>query len=268
MPAAFAVGSTFFLVAVILVAGEIARARGGGTNSAAAVVNVGPVVDLPPAAAFAVPGGSNRPQGAQHVRRKSTLVARIGGGGSAGVCVRLCDGFFFPSALVGEGDEGCAEQCPDAPTAFYSKPAGSDGVVGAVSVSGAPYSDLPVADRHLTAYDGTCTCHRSLTRSHVAELLQDRTLRNGDLVMTEKGFTVFRGDKSGAVSASNFVALSRSSTVSKEARAELTAMEHAGDWDRQSGPYSSPASVEATEVAPRLRRGTVTVDDSDATRTH
>ena len=139
-----------------------------------------------------------------------------------------------------------------------------------------PYSALAVADRHKLSFDNTCTCHRSFTRSYLADLLRDRTLRNGDLVMTANGFAVFRSDRSGAVSAANFVALSKSSSVPKNFRPELTAMERAGIWDRQSGPYSysstdavasSGAVVTAitTTVPLRLRKG-ITVDDGDATR--
>ena len=175
------------------------------------------------------------------------------------------------------GDEACASQCPDAPTAFYREPAGSDQIEDAVSLSGAPYSALPVADRSQTSFDETCTCHRSFNRSYLADLLHDRTLRNGDLVMTTKGFTVFKSDKSGSISAANFVALSQSTNVPSSARPELTAMERAGVWDRQSGPYSYSAPEAAAPSAatadaavtptatPRPRKGIVTVDDGDAT---
>ena len=186
------------------------------------------------------------------------------------MCVRLCDGFYFPSVNTSGGDEGCASQCPDAPTAFYSEPSGSDRIEDAVSLRGAPYSALPVANRHQTSFDGTCTCHHSFLRSYLAELLHDPTLRDGDLVMTDKGFAVFKSDKSRAVSAANFVALSQSPNVAKNWRAELTAMERAGMWKRQSGPYSySYPAAETTQtpaVAPRLHKGTVTVDNGDAPR--
>ena len=183
--------------------------------------------------------------------------------------MRLCDGFFFPNVLEGEGDEGCAAQCPDAPTAYYSKPANSDDIEDAVSLTGAPYSALPVAKRHTTEFDSTCSCHRSFTHSYVAEILHDRTLRNGDLVMTPKGFAVFKGGKSSVGAPGNFVALDKSSSIPKDSRLELTAMEHAGFWNRQSGPYSysAPSSdaVETAKIAPRPRKGIITVEDSDAT---
>ena len=53
--------------------------------------------------------------------------------GGRAVCVRLCDGFFFPSATNAGGDEACAAQCPDAPAARYTEPAGSDRIEEEVS---------------------------------------------------------------------------------------------------------------------------------------
>jgi hypothetical protein len=95
-------------------------------------------------------------------------------------------------------------------------------------------------------------------------------------VMTAKGFTVFKSDKSGSISAANFVALSQSTSVPGTARPELAAMERAGVWDRQSGPYShsapdaaAPPAAATTAITgtatPRPRKGIVTVDDGDAT---
>ena len=85
--------------------------------------------------------------------------------------------------------------------------------------------------------------------------------------MTTQGFRVFKGDKSGIVQASNFVALSPSSSVVKTSGAELKAMESAGIWDRQYGPYSysAPAAdTNETLIAARIpHKGVVTVDDGD-----
>ena len=136
---------------------------------------------------------------------------------------------LLPSVVTSGGDAACASQCPDAPTAFYSMPAGSDRIDDAVSLTGAPYSALPVANRHQTSFDNTCTCHRSSVTSYIADLLHDRTLRDGDLVMTAKGFRVFKGDKSGVVQPSNFVALSPSSSVAKASGTELKAMGECGN---------------------------------------
>ena len=155
------------------------------------------------------------------------------------VCVRLCDGFFFPSATSAGGDEACAAQCPDAPTARYTELVGSDSIEDAVSTHGALYIALPVANRYQTTLDNTCTCHRAPTRGYSESLLNDPTLRKGDVVMTPKGFVVFQGAKTRSIASSDFVALSQARSLPKDLRAALVDMERAGPSQRQLGAYSS-----------------------------
>jgi Protein of unknown function (DUF2865) len=267
LPPVLLTGSALFLVGVVLLAGEFAAAMGGNPT---AIMNAAPSFEVPsvevPSVLPMAPKGRlerSRPRRVYTARRRT-----VNRGGRLAICVRLCDGLYFPSVVTSGGDEACASQCPDAPTAFYSMPAGSDKIDDAVSLTGAPYSALPVANRHQTSFDNTCTCHRSSVTSYIADLLHDRTLRDGDLVMTAKGFRVFKGDKSGVVQPSNFVALSPSSSVAKASGAELKAMESAGIWDRQYGPYSYSAPAAETEqtliAARRPHKGIVTVDDGDA----
>jgi Protein of unknown function (DUF2865) len=260
-------GSAFFLLGAVIFAGELAAAMGGNPL---ATMNTAPSFEPLPSALPMVPQfGLERSRDHVRLRDRHTARKRTASlGGRSAVCVRLCDGFHFPSVLSSGGDEACASQCPDAPTAFYSMPAGSEKIDDAVSLTGAPYSALPVANRNQTSFDNTCTCHRSSVTSYIADLLHDRTLRDGDLVMTAKGFRVFKGDKSGVVQPSNFVALSPSSSVAKASGAELKAMESAGIWDRQYGPYSYSAPAAETKqtliAARRPHKGIVTVDDGDA----
>jgi hypothetical protein len=186
------------------------------------------------------------------------------GTGGLAVCVRLCDGFFFPSATSSGGDEACAAQCPDAPTARYTEPAGSDKIEDAVSTLGARYSALPVAKRYQTTFDATCRCHRSLVRSYSASALTDPTLRKGDLVMTSKGFLVFQGARTRSVAPSDFVALSQARSLSKDLRAALVAMENANALQPQVGAAPSlSASFSASPDKPARRlQGSVTMIDA------
>jgi hypothetical protein len=162
--------------------------------------------------------------------------------GGRAVCVRLCDGFFFPNATSSGGDEACAAQCPDAPTARYTEPADSDRIEDAVSTRGALYTALPIASRYRTTLDNTCTCHRSPTRSFSESLLNDPTLRIGDVVMTPKGFVVFQDAKTGPITSADFVALSQARSLPKDLRATLIDMERAGPSQRQIGAYTSPSA--------------------------
>jgi hypothetical protein len=161
--------------------------------------------------------------------------------GGRAVCVRLCDGFFFPSATNTGGDEACAAQCPDAPAARYTEPVGSDKIEESVSTRGEPYTALPVANRYRTTLDNACTCHRASVRDYTASLLNDPTLRKGDVVMTAKGFVVFEGAKARLVTSSDFVTLSRARSLPKDVQATLLDMERAGASQRQVDPYASPS---------------------------
>jgi hypothetical protein len=190
------------------------------------------------------------PQPAPRAKRASGAAFGYG----KAVCVRLCDGSFFPTTSVSGGEAACAAQCPDAPTALYTMP--TDRIEDAVSSTGQPYSKLPVASRFETSFDGgTCTCHRDNAASaRIKELLSDPTLRKGDIVMTADGFRVFEGSGYGAASQADFVTLSRAGNVSKAQRAELAAMEKSSS--------GSPALAAPAVVVARPK-GNVTVDDGD-----
>jgi hypothetical protein len=165
-------------------------------------------------------------------RRRQIIEANGGPTSGRSVCVRLCDGYFFPVApLTGATDlashqSACTSACPDAPTALYVQPNGSDRIEDAVSTSGAPYTALPVALRSRTTFDNTCVCHRSPKPGYGVALLRDFTLRKGDAVMTPRGFMVFQGQKHPPFARKDFVALTQAAMPSDD-RAALMAMQRA-----------------------------------------
>jgi hypothetical protein len=132
------------------------------------------------------------------------------------VCVRLCDGYFFPlPASTGDAASACDSQCPDAPTeVFYRK--GSDRIEDALSAEGRPYTALPVALRYRSHADATCSCHRNAV-AHAP--LSDPTLRRGDIVMTPAGFVMYQR-------AGDFAALAKA-PLPQAQRVALQAMERA-----------------------------------------
>jgi Protein of unknown function (DUF2865) len=91
---------------------------------------------------------------------------RVAGGGPYTVCVRTCDGGFFPVAYFGAGSradtlEGiCQSQCPNAKVELYSFPLGGT-IDEAVSSTGEPYSDLPNAHKFEQSYNASCSCRRA-----------------------------------------------------------------------------------------------------------
>jgi Protein of unknown function (DUF2865) len=111
--------------------------------------------------------------------------------GSYAVCVRTCDGSFFPVSYSGAGsradslEEVCRALCPNADVALYSFPFGGT-VDEAESVSGEPYADLPNAGKFQQTNDPTCSCRRK--GETWAEALADAEARYGhekhDIIVT------------------------------------------------------------------------------------
>jgi hypothetical protein len=146
------------------------------------------------------------------------------------VCVRLCDGYFFPVGPLSRQSDlrnqeaACSGLCPDAPTQLFVEPAGSDKIEDAVSLSGARYLSLPVAFRNRATADNTCACHRR--PGEAFPLRDDFTLRKGDSIMTTKGIMVFRGARRLPYVQNDFATLANAS-MSRDKRAVLAAIERA-----------------------------------------
>lgn len=83
--------------------------------------------------------------------------------GAEPVCVRTCDGYFFPlfarGASTGEAEQLCQAQCPNAPTRLFYM-AGDSELETAIGADGTPYTALPNAFRYRTTFDPTCSCRR------------------------------------------------------------------------------------------------------------
>ncbi len=78
--------------------------------------------------------------------------------GSYAVCVRACDGSFFPVSYSGSGsradslEDVCRSLCPNADVALYSFPFGGT-IEQAVSSTGEPYVDMPNALKFQQSFD-------------------------------------------------------------------------------------------------------------------
>ena len=81
------------------------------------------------------------------------------------LCVRTCDGFYFPisfSTVPGQFSADaatCQAMCPGAEAVLYTHRNPGEDVGQMVSLDGQPYTALPNAFRFRTAYDRSCTCH-------------------------------------------------------------------------------------------------------------
>lgn len=113
--------------------------------------------------------------GAPAAKSPRTAAAPGGGGSYRTLCVRLCDGFYFPisdrasSDKFAEDEALCAARCPGTPTALYAHRSGAEAET-MVSVSGVgAYADLPTAFLYRTRVDAACACGRVTIATAPAE---------------------------------------------------------------------------------------------------
>ena len=106
------------------------------------------------------------------------------------VCVRTCDGFFFPLSNSPGGRENqaemCAALCPSAEMqVFYMS--GNGDIESSVGRGGQAYASLPNAGKYIRSYDPTCGCRKqgeSWTAAlRDAESMLDR--QRGDVIVTQ-----------------------------------------------------------------------------------
>jgi len=112
-------------------------------------------------------------------------------GGSQAICVRSCDGGFFPvnySARRETLQELCGALCPNTEVSVYTRNPDND-VGTAVSIDGRPYRDLQNAFKFQKSFDPACTCKpkgeswvQALTQSDAEHILGQE--HKGDIIVT------------------------------------------------------------------------------------
>jgi hypothetical protein len=113
-------------------------------------------------------------------------------GGSYTVCVRSCDGYFFPlgnnAGGRGGADEMCQALCPGSETTAFGMTNGGDIQNAVARSTGQPYSSLPNAGKYTRSFDAACSCRgqgQSWSQAlKEAEFLLDK--RKGDVIVTEQ----------------------------------------------------------------------------------
>jgi hypothetical protein len=110
------------------------------------------------------------------------------------VCVRTCDGYYFPISFettpdhFREDEQTCQRMCPAAEVQLYTYHNPGEDVSQAVSLNGRFYTELPTAFQYRKALSPTCSCRRP--GESWAEALKangtDTTLAPGDVVITDQ----------------------------------------------------------------------------------
>ena len=145
------------------------------------------------------------------------------GGGPASICVRMCDGFYFPAA---NGERAvrenlCQANCPDAEVALFE----GGSVEEARDRGGRRYADLPVAYRYRQERVNACTCRTDpADMSKRLSVTLDPTLKSGDAVVTENSAVVFSGKASLPFRRKDFQPMETAALLGKGERSRLQAL--------------------------------------------
>ncbi len=116
------------------------------------------------------------------------------GGTFRTICVRTCDGFYFPISFETTPDRfrddeaACQRMCPAAEVSLYTYHNPGEDVAQAVSLDSRLYTELPTAFSYRKALNPACSCRRP--GESWAEALKatgpDQTVVPGDVVVTEQ----------------------------------------------------------------------------------
>jgi hypothetical protein len=116
------------------------------------------------------------------------------GGAFRTICVRTCDGYYFPISFATSSDrfrddeQTCQRMCPASEVSLYSYHNPGEEVAQAVSLNGRLYTELPAAFNYRKALNPACSCRRQ--GESWADALKvngaDATVAPGDVIVTEQ----------------------------------------------------------------------------------
>jgi hypothetical protein len=184
-------------------------------------------------------------------------------GGSRMVCVRACDGYFFPISTYSGGRSGanemCQALCPASETSAYSMSASGD-IQNAASVEGKPYSALPNASTFQKSFDPACSC-RKQGQSWVEALQEAEELlerRRGDILVTEAKAEELSRVRSDATSALDKKKKKKAEDAKTNTDPTTPAVDPAQKIQEISGVSAPTASNESSGIGPQNITGSVT----------
>jgi hypothetical protein len=106
------------------------------------------------------------------------------------VCVRTCDGFYFPISYAtapgrfADDERICQRTCPAAEVKLYSYRNPGEDMAQAVAADGRRYSELPTAFRYRQEFNPSCSCKQAGQSWADAVKTGDDPVERGDIVVT------------------------------------------------------------------------------------
>lgn len=110
------------------------------------------------------------------------------------VCVRSCDGYYFPISFAtvpgrfGDDERTCKSLCPASDASLFTYRNPGEDMNQAVSISGQSYSSSPNAFKYRQEFSPTCSCKAAgQTWSDALKNIDDKAAaeQQGDIIVTE-----------------------------------------------------------------------------------
>ena len=159
------------------------------------------------------------------------------------VCVRTCDGFYFPisfatvPARFPDDEKTCKNLCPAAEASLFSYRNPGEDMNQAVSINGQPYSSSPNAFRYRQEFNPSCACKAAgQTWSDALKTIDDKASaeQQGDIIVTEESAKK----------------MSRAPTKGAAAAAKKGAAPAGTTATAPAAPEASPPAAGSTAAAP------------------
>jgi len=188
-------------------------------------------------------GAPRQPQQQQIAPEGQPVIAdeqpRALGGGRL-VCVKTCDGAYFPLTTPPSGgqsaNEMCQALCPGTETVAFAYPGGDEGITRAVSLSdNKAYTSLANAFKYRKTFDESCACKKQGESWAVVLRKAESMLeqRKGDLIVTAEKAEELSRPK---VAQARKAAEKKADEESKEAAEAANAAPTAGKESSGIGP--------------------------------
>src|SRR3981081_2279293 len=148
------------------------------------------------------------------------------------VCVRTCDGFYFPisfatvPARFPDDERTCKNLCPAAEANLFSYRNPGEDMNQAVSINGQPYSSSPNAFRYRQEFNPSCACKAAgQTCAEALKTIDDKASaeQQGDIIVTEESAKkMSRAPTKGAAAAAKKGAAPAGTTATAPAATEAS----------------------------------------------
>jgi len=196
-----------------------------------------------------------------------TIVNPTGDGAPSGtfhtVCVRTCDGFYFPisystnATRFADDEKSCQRLCPASEVALYSFRNPGEDMDQAVSNTGQLYTALPNAYRYRKEVTAGCSCRKA--GQSWGEALKNAddatTLEQGDIVVTDQtAKTLSQPPKQGSRGAAPAVATQPNTTAAASTPAATTTDPSKRVVRTVGPPFLSPGQMQMQQQQPQLQQ--------------